>query len=137
MIDEGAKKKLRGNLKKVGLLQPIIVNKRSMNIVAGHQRIDQLDSLERGKDYQLDVAFIDVDEKTEKEQNVFLNNELAAGTFDLEKLDKLLRLPDISFENAGFEKFELETILPTMEPPMPPAPGCTDGRSAEDRRRDC
>lgn len=120
-IDEGAKKKLRASLKRFGLVQPIVYNKRTGNIVAGHQRLEQMDSFERGKDYKLDVAEIDVDEKTEKELNVFLNNELAMGTFDLGKLEMLFKDSDLSIEACGFEEFELANMLPEFEPPMTPA----------------
>ena len=49
-ISDSAKKKLKDNIKRVGLLDTIVVNKNTMNIVSGHQRISILDSLERKKE---------------------------------------------------------------------------------------
>jgi len=117
-IDETAKKKLRSNIKKVGLLQPIVWNKRTKHIVSGHQRIAIMDSIERNADYNIQVAVVDLDEKTEKEQVVFMNNELAMGTFDLPKLEKLLT--EISFEDCGFEKLDLEVLLPSWSKQQTP-----------------
>jgi len=115
-IDDNAKKKLKENIKKVGLIQPIIWNKRTGNIVAGHQRIAILDALSRNNpNYNLDVAVVDLDEKTEKEQVVFLNNELAMGSFDLPKLDVLLK--EVDFSNCGFDKLDLQVMLPSFELP--------------------
>ena len=45
-IDEKAKKRLKKVLMKIGLVEPIVWNKRTKNIVGGHQRISILDSLE-------------------------------------------------------------------------------------------
>jgi hypothetical protein len=102
-ISEKAKKKLRDNLKRVGLIEPIIWNKTTGNIVGGHQRIASLDALERSDDYLLDVAQVEMDEKTEKEQNVFLNNGEAQGDWDLERLESLYRKDKIDYENTGFD----------------------------------
>ena len=114
-IDEAAKKKLRNNLKRVGLLQPIVMNKRTGNIVSGHQRIAVMDSLERTQNYLLDVAVVDLDEKTEKEQVIFFNNEFAMGSFDIPLLDELVK--EINIENAGFEVADLTVLLPSFEAP--------------------
>jgi len=102
-ITEKAKKKLRDNLKRVGLIEPIIWNKATGNIVGGHQRIASLDALERTDDYLLDVAQVEMDDKTEKEQNVFLNNGEAQGDWDLERLESLYRNDKIDYENTGFD----------------------------------
>lgn len=117
-IDENARKKLRANIKKVGLIQPLIWNKRSGHIVAGHQRLAIMDGLERRDDYNLEVAVVDFDEKTEKEQVVFLNNEMAMGSFDLPKLESVLK--EIDFEAAGFDKLDLEVMLPGWAKPQSP-----------------
>ncbi len=102
-ITDKAKKKLRENLEKVGLLAPIVWNKRTGNIVSGHQRVAALDTLLHTKDYMLKVAMVDIDEKTEKEQCIFMNNPEAQGYFDLEKLEELIKVDQIDFELAGFD----------------------------------
>jgi ParB-like chromosome segregation protein Spo0J len=125
-IDEAAKKKLRDNLKRVGLLQPIVVNIRDARnrIISGHKRIELLDSLEGRQDYLLECAVVDLDDKTEKEQVVFFNNEQAMGTYDEPLLTALLSSADKdkpSFENMGFDLSYLKVTLPSFEAPATPA----------------
>jgi hypothetical protein len=66
ILSEAAKRKLRTGLKKHGLVAPLTFNKRTGNMVGGHQRLDQLDALAGTANYELDVAVIDVDEVREK-----------------------------------------------------------------------
>jgi hypothetical protein len=119
-LDERSQKKLRDNLKKVGLLEPLIVNKRTGHVVGGHKRLESLDAIERSQDYSMEVALVDLDEKAEKEQLVFLNNELAMGAFDAPKLGELLKVAD--FRDCGFEPFEVESIVPNWQRPPEPEP---------------
>jgi len=99
-ISDDARKQLRDNIKRVGLLDTIVVNKNTMNIVSGHQRIAILDSLERKNDYELTVAMVDLTDKEEKEQNVFFNNSKVQGEFDLDILSQIIL--DVDYENMGF-----------------------------------
>ena len=113
-IDDSARKRLRDNLKSVGLLEPIIWNKRSGNVVSGHQRLEQVDSLHKGTSYLLDVAAVDLDEAAERALAIFLNNGLAQGTWDVLKLQDSIRGLDVS--KCGFADFELQVILPAWTP---------------------
>jgi len=101
-----AKTKLREALGNVGLVQPIVWNQRTGNIVGGHQRISQLDALEGQDDYRLTVAVVDVDEKRERELNILLNNVEVTGEWDLPKLKEMLdseiNLLNTGFDNANF-----------------------------------
>lgn len=101
-ITASAKAKLKETLARVGLVQPIVWNKRTGNIVGGHQRLSQIDSLEGKSDYSLTVAVLDVDEKREREINILLNNQDVAGEWDLEKLKKILDA-EIDLLNTGFD----------------------------------
>ena len=100
-----AKAKLRETLGNVGLVQPIVWNRRTGYIVGGHQRISQIDALEGNENYQLTVAVVDVDEVREKELNVLLNNHDVAGEWDLEKLKAILD-SEIDLVNTGFDHGE-------------------------------
>jgi hypothetical protein len=107
-IEEDARKRLRANLDResggVGFLGGIIWNRRTGNLVAGHKRLAELDSLMRTKDYMLPVDVVDLDDKTEREQNVFLNNPEAQGQYDVEKLGEMFRGPDkIDHDKAGLD----------------------------------
>ncbi|HOJ03292.1 MAG TPA: ParB N-terminal domain-containing protein [Bacteroidota bacterium] len=106
-ITEHASKKLRKKLRDVGLIEPLIWNKQTGNLVSGHRRLEILDGLEgypaRCADYLLSVSVVDLDLKTEKEMNLFLNNASAQGEWDLDKLKVLLTDEGVSFEMAGFD----------------------------------
>lgn len=86
----------------------LVWNKHTGNLVSGHQRLKQIDALEKSEDYTLTVAVVDLDEKTEKEQNIFFNSTSAQGTFDFEMLLDIL--PDINAFDAGFTENDLNII---------------------------
>lgn len=100
-ISGKAREKLKANLEKIGLIQPITWNKTTGNIVSGHQRISVLDSLHKSKKYSLSVAVVELDEKTEKEQNIFMNNQEAQGEFELQSLSELFK--EVEIDNTGFD----------------------------------
>lgn len=114
-LDKWAAEKLRKKLRKTGLLEPVIVNMRTGNLVGGHQRLAALDALEGRQDYTLTVALVDLDERTEKLQNVFLNNPDAQGEFEPELLAKLTRSQGVSLEGMGFDQMELDALTNVVE----------------------
>ena len=107
-IKDAARAKIKKNLKTVGLLSTLVWNKRSGNLVSGHQRLSQLDALEGTEDYTLTVAVVDLDDKTEKEQNIFFNSTTAQGYFDFDMLLEVL--PDVDYQAAGFDDNDLRVI---------------------------
>lgn len=111
-IDAHAKKKLRENIQKTGLLAPIIVNRRSGFVVSGHQRLTALDTLEKTDQYQLQVAYVDLTPKQEREVNIFMNNESAQGSWDLDALKEMIEVDNIDVLSAGFEESDLKMMLP-------------------------
>ena len=111
IIDKEAKKRLKKGLQEHGLVSPITWNKRTNHIVSGHQRISQLDALEKNQDYTLDVWVIDVDEKEEAKLNVILNNQSLMGDWDLDKLANITDQFDINFGDMGFSKLDIDFIF--------------------------
>ena len=111
VIDDYAKKKLRESLKnpRIGLVETLVWNKQTGNLVGGHQRISQLDTLENGEGYLLTVSQINVDLKTEKEINILLNNPNLQGNYELDLLKNLCQ--EIDFETAGFDAVEINTMF--------------------------
>lgn len=110
-IDKHAARKLRENIKKTGLIQPIIWNESTGNIVGGHQRIAAIDALESSPDYWLDVAVVALTEKQEKQQNVFLNNIAAQGTWDLDGLGEMFKSGDLDIEGSGFDLTDIQLMF--------------------------
>ncbi len=103
-ISKTAKKRLKKNIQQVGLLGGIVWNRTTGNIVSGHQRVQALDALERKSDYKLRVTVVEMDEKTEKEQNVFMNNPEAQGDFDMVTLEQLMGDEEIDVTKMGFDE---------------------------------
>lgn len=107
-ISDKAFKELKKNLSKRGLMSTLTWNKRSGNLVSGHQRLAALDQLEKTGDYTLTVSVCDLDEKEEKEQNIFFNSTTVQGEFDFDMLADVLK--DIDFKAAGFDEQDLSII---------------------------
>lgn len=108
IIDKESKKRLKKGLQEHGLVSPITWNRRTGNIVSGHQRISQLDALEKNQDYELDVWVIDVDEKEEAILNVQLNNPSMQGDWDLDKLALITEEFDVGFDDMGFTQLDVD-----------------------------
>lgn len=111
IISEDARKRLKKMLKKHGLVQPLVWNRRTGNLVSGHQRIAQLDALERGNEYSLNVAVVDVDEKEERALNVQMNNPSMQGEWDVEKLQALVVDDNMNPFDMGFSDFDVDVLL--------------------------
>lgn len=101
-MGKAEKARLRKAIQKNGLVSALTWNKRTGNLVGGHQRLEQLDALEGNADYDLTVCVIDVDPKEEAEINVKLNNPSMQGEWDLDKLAGLTEDFGLSFEDMGF-----------------------------------
>lgn len=102
IMDEDAKKRLRKSIRQSGLVSALTWNRRTGNLVGGHQRLEQLDTLEKSGDYELTVCVIDVDEREEARLNVQLNNLDSQGDWNLEKLAGMTEEFDLSLEDMGF-----------------------------------
>lgn len=110
IIDESNQKKLVKAIRENGLVEPLVVNKRTGNtLVSGHQRLTASDKIYK-KDYDVPVAIIDVDEQTEKKLNVQLNNPSMQGDWDLSALADLSFDNDISFEDMGFDASDIDLM---------------------------
>lgn len=107
-ISEDNKKALRKSLRKNGLVETLVWNKRTGNLVGGHQRLSQIDLLEGKQDYELTVAEIDVDDKQEKEINIILNNQSVQGEYDFDVLKDVFQ--DIDIKNTGFTDYDLSVM---------------------------
>lgn len=112
--DEG-KKALKRSIKLYGVVGGIVVNQATgYTIVGGHQKVAVLDELNKydksthENDYMLRVELINVDEKTEKQLNVTLNNPNVGGNWDFDALARIV--PDINWKDAGLTDADLNMI---------------------------
>lgn len=122
---------IKKNVTRVGLLGGIVWNKRTGNIIDGHKRIMALDLIHKydGKknDYDIKVEMIDLDEKTEKEQNIFQSQ--SRTPIDMELV--AIIMPDVDYQNTGLTDMELDLIgypprVPEEEIKRPVAPDFID-----------
>ena len=112
IMDAKAKKRLRKNIAAHGLVSSLTWNKRTGNLVGGHQRLEQLDALEKNKDYELTVDVIDVDEREEATLNVQLNNPSMQGEWDLDKLAYMSEEFDLDLsEDMGFTEADIDFMF--------------------------
>lgn len=111
-IDPSAAKALRKSLKANGLVETLVWNRRSGNLVGGHQRIEQIDALEGRDDYDLTMSIVDLDERDEKNLNLALNNRAMQGDWDEDALAELLAGSTKDDQAAtGFTDIELDYLL--------------------------
>lgn len=107
-IDVSNRSLLKRNLKKIGLIETLVWNKTTGNIVSGHQRLSLMDELEGRGDYDLTVAMVEFDLTGEKEQNIFMNNPNAQGDWDRDLMMDVI--PDIDMRNAGFTASDMSAM---------------------------
>lgn len=111
IMDKSAKERLKKGIRKHGLVSSLTWNKRTGNLVGGHQRLQQLDALEKSNDYDITVCVIDVDEREEAEINVQLNNPSMQGEWDLDKLAMMADEFSLDMEDMGFSKEDAEFLF--------------------------
>lgn len=103
--------KLKRSIEQFGNVEPIVWNKRTGNVVGGHQRLAVLKSM----GYEtVPCSIVDLDETDEKLLNIALNK--IKGQWDYEKLEDILR--DFDYEVAtasGFSAEEIAVILANNE----------------------
>jgi ParB-like chromosome segregation protein Spo0J len=118
-------RKLAASLREFGLVEPLIWNELTGNVVGGHSRLAIL--TEMGID-EVPVSVVRLTPEREKALNVVLNNLEAQGRYDPTKLaDVLTELADLpELEMTGFDIGDLTDL--TLEPveDVPSAPESQD-----------
>jgi ParB-like chromosome segregation protein Spo0J len=101
--------KIKRSIQEFGYVEPIIWNKRTGNVVGGHQRLKILNEL---GEKEIDCVIVDMDETREKALNIALNK--ISGQWDMPLLKDLLQELDTgAFDMAltGFDVQELEEMM--------------------------
>jgi len=107
--DDPEYQKLKKSIAEFDLVEPLIWNKRTGNLVGGHQRLKIL--IDNGIT-EVDVSIVDLDEAKEKALNIALNK--ISGEWDLPKLKDLLQEIDtgeFDIEITGFNEDEIEKLM--------------------------
>ena len=126
-ISSGELSKLTNSIEEFGLVDPIIINLKNMNIIGGHQRYDAIYNSaalngEFNQDLNLirmgDVGWVFLDTELniksddhEKALNLALNK--ISGEWDYIKLEPLLEgltLSNVDLELTGFDGLELDEL---------------------------
>lgn len=105
--------KLRASLMEFGEVLPIVWNKRTGNIVGGHQRYYMY--LDEGR-VSLEVSMVDLPLEKEKALNITLNNNKVGSEWDNDKLSLLVQeldTPDLQL--TGLDEEDLDSLLAGME----------------------
>lgn len=112
-LDDKARDKLKRGIKKLGNLAPPTWNRRTGNMVGGHQRLRIFDLLHGTEDYRLMVAAVDLTDAEEREANLLLNNPEAMGDWDLEKLGGMFKdkAVKIDVDGTGFDVADLYRLF--------------------------
>lgn len=105
--NDRAYKQIKASIDEFGYVSPIIVNKRNMVVISGHQR---LNILKNSGFKEVQCVFVDVDNKTEKRMNLAFNNN--DGYWDNDKLREMfadLELTEEEMFATGFNVEEIES----------------------------
>lgn len=106
--------KLKKSIKEFGFVEPLIWNKRTGNLIGGHQRLKILSELGVKN---VEVSIVDLGIIKEKALNVALNK--IQGEWDFPKLKDLLEEFDVGefdIEITGFGDREIEDLMTQFHP---------------------
>ena len=101
--------RLKKIIDRFDLVEPLVWNKRTGNLVGGHQRLKILRA--RG-DKKVQAVVVDLELQEEKALNIALNK--ATGDWDFPKLTDLLqelKSSDFDIEFAGFDSVAFDRLL--------------------------
>lgn len=104
---------IKASLSEFGLVQPLVYNVRSKQLVGGHQRRQIM--LDQGIT-EAQVVEVDLDEAAERKLNIQLNG---TGRWDDQKLASLLaemQGQSIDLKSLGFSKTEIADLLTKFKP---------------------
>lgn len=122
---------LRRSMERWGLVETLVWNQRSGNLVGGHQRLKVL--LAAGV-AEADVSVVDLPADEERGLNVALNNPRLAGEYDEVSLSAVLRdlhSNEFDITAAGFNVSQLGEMLASLGQGVPLAPEPGSGREVD------
>ena len=106
--------KLKKSILEFDMVEPLVWNKRTKNLVGGHQRLKILKELGI---QNVEVSVVDLSEIKEKALNIALNK--IQGEWDFPKLKDILEeldTGDFDIEITGFGNKEIEDLMTQFHP---------------------
>lgn len=110
-IGAEARAMLRHSIEKYGVVTGIVVNRHSMTVVGGNQKISILDEMMSfpDHDYIIRAEMVDIDNPAEeKALCVMLNSPNATGEWDLDKMRDII--PDLDCTDAGLTDTDISIL---------------------------
>ena len=107
--------KLKKSIMEFNMVEPLVYNKKSGNLVGGHQRLKVLQELGYT---EVEVSVVNLSDTKEKAQNLALNK--ISGDWDYPLLKDLLESLDtgiIDMEITGFDLGEIEDLMTQFHVP--------------------
>ena len=105
--DDEEYQSLKRSIEEFGLVDPIIYNEQTGNVVGGHQRLKVAKDLGYT---EFDVSVVSMSEEKEKALNIALNK--ISGNWDDEKLKELLsELDSNELMLTGFNEDEIDSLM--------------------------
>lgn len=105
--------KLKRSIHEFGFIEPLVWNRRTGNLVGGHQRFKIL----QAEGYEeVECSVVDLDDEREKALNIALNK--ISGDWDMPKLKDLIAEIDtgeFDIEITGFEHDEIEKMMTDID----------------------
>lgn len=97
--------KLKRSIEEFGYVEPVIWNKKTGNVVGGHQRLKVLMQL---GETEVDCVVVELDDNKEKALNIALNK--VSGDWDVPQLTDLLKELDASDFDVSLTGFDISEI---------------------------
>jgi len=107
--DDPEYQKLKKSIEEFDLIEPLVWNKRTGNLIGGHQR---LKILKENGITEVELSVVDLDDVKEKALNIALNK--IQGKWDFPKLKDLLQELDtgeFDIGITGFDEDEIEDLI--------------------------
>lgn len=136
---------IKASLARFELVEPLLLQKRSGRLIAGHGRLEAMRQLGWA---EADVSEIDVDDTTATALAIALNRSGETATWDAAALTKLIEslkdefpIGDLGFDQKALDELLLEITTIEAEqdevpaPPDAPSGGCVDPRRAPTHER--
>lgn len=98
---------IKRSLDRFGLVDPLVWNKRTGNLVGGHQRFHIL--CDEGID-KFEVSVVDLPDEEERALNITLNNHHVGGAWDFDSLSALINEIESQIPDA-YDTLEMSALL--------------------------